>query len=125
MDLSSIGHEERVVCFVDGDTVAVILAEERERDVIARTDDDAMNVRNDPAVLKEDPTGYRFEDISERRCLHRDTLKSTNLSRNTSSTRREQRRWKVKVASSRELVDVIRLCAKFTSNIRRRHTRPD
>ena len=93
--------------------------------MVARTDDDTMNVRNDPAVLKEDPARYRFEDISERRCLHLETFKSTNLSGNASSARREQRRWKVKVASSGKLVNAIRLCTKFTSNIRRRYTRPD
>lgn len=72
---------------MDGDTVAVILALERERHRIARTDDDSMNARNDSAVFKEEPTRYRFEDISERRCLHWETFKSTNLSRDASSTR--------------------------------------
>ena len=110
---------------MDGGAVAVVLAEEGERHVIACTDDDAMNVCDDSAVFEVDPAGYRFEDISERRCLRRGTFKSTNLSRNASSIRWEQRRWKVKAASSGKLVNAIRLWTKFASNIRRRHTRPD
>ena len=125
MDLSSIGHEDGVVCFVDGDTVAVKLAEERERHVIARADDDTMDICNDSAVLKEYAAGDRIEDISERRCLHGETFERTNLSRNASSTGREQRCWKVKSASSRKLVNALRLCTEFTSDIRRRHTRSD
>ena len=80
MDLRSVGHEDGGVGFVHGDAVAVVLPEEWEGDVIARTDDDAMDVRNDRAVFKEDPAGDRFEDVGERCCVYRETFERTNLS---------------------------------------------
>ena len=126
MDLRPIGHEDRFVRFGDGHVITMKLAQERERDVIARADDDAMDIRNDGAVFQEDPAGNRVEDISKLRCLiHGRTFERANLARKARRTGREQRRWKVKGASSGKLVDAIRLRAKFASDIRRRDTRAD
>ena len=123
VDLCSVGDEYCAVCFVDWSGVAVELREEGQRHVVTGTENDSMDVNKFPAVFQDHSPRYWLQSIGQLLILYRQTLKSADLSRDASGTRREKACREIKGPAPGKLVYVLCFGTYLTSNVDRRDAR--